>query len=433
MGVCLAVAGLASAAAMTCIASEADPNEAVGDPPRIVEIRLVGNEKTKEKVILRELGLTLGDLADPVEIERARQAVQDLGLFRSVEATTVPVGAGVALELKMREKYFLLPIPRLDANSDHDVNYGLQLRWDNIRGLNHALNMVVEKGEFPEERDRRKETSLQVRYRAPHIFDSPYELRTRMQRIDRETPLIDPISHEVTEETFDETLDQFELALARDMRTGRPRSGWIVGGGLGWQRQGTSGELAPPAYGRALSAIATADFDDLRYHLYSETGTRLSLRVEVASAALASDYDYTRTTANYFHSRQFGSTPHQTFDLAGSAGVLTDGPHDRNEFSLGGSGRMRGYDSDYFEGNRYYYGTIEYLRPVRWDWLRLLVFAEMGGTGDDREGMRDDSPYFDVGIGVRVRLTWFVRVEIELGWAYPLGGGDGPNFFAGGH
>src|SRR5688572_31838641 len=62
--------------------------------PRIVEIRLIGNEKTRDKVILRELALAPGDVADPVAIEDGRQAVQDLGLFRLVEATTRPVPGG---------------------------------------------------------------------------------------------------------------------------------------------------------------------------------------------------------------------------------------------------------------------------------------------------------------------------------------------------
>ncbi|MBU8976091.1 BamA/TamA family outer membrane protein [Lysobacter sp. MMG2] len=412
----------------TAWAQEADASQ-----PRIVEIRLVGNDKTRDKVILRELALASGDVADPVAIEDGRQAVQDLGLFRQVEATTHPVPGGVALELKMREKYFLLPIPRLDASSDRDVSYGAQLRWDNVWGLNHRLDITAEKGDFPEERDRRKETSVQLSYRAPYIFDSPYELRTRLEWIDRETPVIDPLTNEVTDDTFDETFEQVEVIATRDLRTGRPRDGWIVGGGLFWKRQDVSGEFAPPPDGQAIALVGTATFDDLRYHIYSDTGRRFSARIEAAGEGLGSDYDYTRTTVNYFQSNALGDTPHQTLHVLGSAGVLTGGPGSRNEFSLGGSGRMRGYDSDFLEGDRYYYGSVEYLRPIKWNWLRLLAFVEVGGSGDDREGLRDDSPYADVGLGVRIRLTWFVNIEIELGWAYPLRGGEGANFFAGGN
>ncbi|HEY5782269.1 MAG TPA: POTRA domain-containing protein [Lysobacter sp.] len=401
--------------------------------PRIVEIHLSGNEKTRDKVILRELDLAPGDPADPSAIENGRQAVLDLGLFRTVEATTQPAPGGVVLNIDIREKYHLLVVPRVDASSDRDVSYGAQLRWANVWGLNHRLNLAVESGDFPEERDRREEDSVRLGYRAPYLFDSPYELRVRLERIERVTPVIDLGTNEVTDDAFDETFDQVDIGLARDLRTGRPRSGWIVGGGLFWQRQDTSGDFAPPPDGKALALVGTADFDDVRFHLYSETGRRFDARVEAAGSGLGSDYSYTRTIVNYFQSKALGETPHQTWEVLGSAGLITGGPNSRNEFSLGGSSRLRGYDSDDLEGNRYYYGSLQYLRPIKWNWLRLLAFVEVGGTDDDREGLRDGSPYADIGVGVRIRLTWFVNVEIEAGWAYPLRSGDGVNFFASGH
>ncbi|MDR7136031.1 outer membrane protein assembly factor BamA [Lysobacter niastensis] len=401
--------------------------------PRIVEIRLSGNEKTRDKVILRELDLAPGDPADPGAIENGRQAVLDLGLFRTVEATTQPVPGGVVLNVDMREKYHLLVVPRVDASSDRDVSYGAQLRWSNVWGLNHRLNLTVESGDFPEERDRREEDDARLSYRAPYLFDTPYELRARLERLERMTPVIDLATNEVTDDTFDETFDQVEIGLARDLRTDRPRSGWIVGGGLFWQRQDTSGDFAPPPDGEALALVGTAEFDDVRFHLYSETGRRFNARVEAAGSGLGSDYSYTRSNVDYFQSKALGETPHQTWEVVGSAGLITGGPNSRNEFSLGGSSRLRGYDSDDLEGNRFYYGSLQYLRPLKWNWLRLLAFVEVGGTDDDREGLRDGSPYADIGVGVRIRLTWFVNVEIEAGWAYPLRGGEGVNFFASGH
>jgi outer membrane protein assembly factor BamA len=401
--------------------------------PRIVAIELSGNENTRDKVILRELDLAPGDLADPAGIERGRQAVRDLGLFREVDVTTRPAADGVVLQVSVREKYHLLVLPRVDANSDRDVSYGAQLRWSNVWGLNHRLNLTVESGDYPEERDRREEKSARLSYRAPYLFDRPYELRTSLERRERVTPVIDPLSNEVTDDSFDETFDLVDISLARDLRVGRPRAGWIVGGGLLWQRQDTSGEFAPPPDGQALALAGTADYDDMRFHLYSETGRLFSSRLEAAANGLGSDYDYTRATVDYFESRAVGTTPYQTIEMLGSGGVLVGGPGSRNAFSLGGSRRMRAYDSDFLEGDHYYYGSLQYLRPMKWNWLRLMAFVEVGGTGDDREGQRDGSPYADIGLGVRIRLTWFVNVDIQAGWAYPLRGGDGANFFASGN
>lgn len=401
--------------------------------PRIVGIEVSGNENTRDKVILRELDLAPGEPADPARIARGRQAVSDLGLFREVDATQRPVDGGVVLQVSLREKYHLLVLPRVDANSDRDVSYGAQLRWSNVWGLNHRLNLSVESGDYPEERDRREEKSVALAYRAPYLFDSPYELRTRLERRERVTPVIDPVSDEVTDDSFEETFDHAEVGVARDLRIGRPRAGWIVGGGVLWQRQDTAGVFAPPADGQAVALVGTADYDDLRFHIYNETGRRFSSRIEAASRDLGSDYDYTRATVDYVQSRAIGTTPHQTIEALASGGVLVGGPRSRNAFSLGGSSRMRGYDSDFLEGDRYYYGSLQYLRPVKWNWLRLMAFVEVGGTDDDREGRRNGSPYANVGLGVRARLTWFVNIDIEAGWAYPLRDGDGANFFASGN
>lgn len=401
--------------------------------PRIVGIELSGNENTQDKVILRELDLATGDQADPTRIELGAQAVRDLGLFREVEVTTRPATGGAIVHVRVREKYHLLVLPRLDANADRDLSYGVQVRWSNLWGLNHRLNLTAASGDYPEERDRREEKSARLSYRAPYLFDSPNELRARLERRERVTPVIDPISNEVTQDSFDETFDEAEITLARDLRSERPRAGWILGGGLLWQRQDASGDLAPPPDGQALALVGTADYDDIRFRLYDETGRHFSSRLEVASRGWGADYDYTRATVDYFESRPVGDTPHQTIEVMGSGGVLTGGPGSRNAFSLGGSSRMRGYDSDFLEGDRYYYGSLEYLRPVKWSWLRLVAFAEVGGTGDDREGRRDGSPYADVGVGVRIRLTWWVNVDFQAGVAFPLRGGDGARFYASGN
>lgn len=416
---------------VSAYASGQEPDS--GQWPRIVSIELTGNENTQDKVILRELGLAPGERADPTALEVGKQAVSDLGLFREVEVTTQPAADGVVVQVRVREKFHLLVLPRIDANSDRDLSYGVQLRWANLWGLNHRLNLTVATADYPEDRDRREEKSARLSYRAPYVFDSPYELRARAERRERVTPVIDPVTDRVTDDSFDETFDEVEFALSRDFRINRPRSGWILGGGLFWQRQAATGDLAPASDGQALALVGTADYDDMRFRLYDETGRRFSSRLEAAAEGWGSDYDYTRATVDYFESRPVGTKPYQTIEFVGSGGVLVGGPGSRNAFSLGGSSRLRGYDSDFLEGDRYYYGSLQYLRPVRWNWLRVVAFAEVGGAGDDREGQHDGSPYADIGVGLRIRLTWWVNVDLQAGVAFPLRGGDGARFYASGN
>lgn len=401
---------------------------ALGTPwPRIAEVRFEGNRVTREITLRRELALVEGDAADPAAIAAGRQAVLDLGLFREVEARTEPRTDGqVDLVYRVRERRYLLPIPRLDASSDRDVSWGAQLRWSNVWGLNHRLDAVIEQGDFPEDERRREERRARVTYEAPYLISGRYDLAVDVEHLDRVTPRAG--------REFDETIRRAEVLIADDRRSGRPRAGWIVGGGLLLQDQESFGEFAPPSDGRSTALVGVAAFRDQRFHVYSETGRRLDLRLETAVNGFGSDYSYTRASAGFFDSTALGAIDeHHTLHWLASAGTVIGGRESRNEFGLGGSGTLRGYESDFVQGNRYYYGAVEYLRPIRWDWLRLFVTAEVGGADDDIDGTADGKPYASIGIGVRVRLPWFVNIEFEAGIAQPLIDGDGARFFAGGN
>ncbi len=393
------------------------------DWPKVTEIRFEGNDITREQVFLREMDLAPGDPADPERIERNRQAIQDLGLFRSVHIEQTPTPEGVALTVRVREKYYILPIPRFDTSSDRDYSYGAQLRWNNLWGRNHTLNLYAEQGRYPDDRLREDERSFRLSYDAPYLLGRD-SLGGGIERIERVVPG-EPGS-------FDETIDRMELRISRDFRDNRPRRGWIASTGLYRQSQTASGEFAPPPDGAATALVLGADYADVRFYLYSEQGSRLSSRLELAEEGWLSDYSYRRFDLSHTEYIGLPGGDHHNLNLIGALGWYGGGPGRVDAYSLGGSGELRGYPSDYLEGQRYGYLSAEYLRPLGPDWLRLLVLAEAGATGgsisDGREGF-----YGNLGLGVRIRLTWFINVEIEAGFAWPLRGGEGVQFFAGGN
>jgi outer membrane protein assembly factor BamA len=397
------------------------PVLAASDP--IGRIEIEGNATTREEVILRELAVGVGEVADPDALEASRQAILDLGLFRevSVAVVTDPDGTQV-LRIELREKRYLLPVPRLDASSDKDYSYGAQLRWSNVGGRNHRLNAYIEQSRFENESDRERDDLWRLSYQAPYLFNDRDGLFVSAEQLDRRNPA-----------GFEEHFDRFAIGIQRDLRKDRPRHGWELGLGLLWERQDTSGPAAPDPDGTATALLASARFDAQRFHVYSETGQRLDLQLQAARRGWASDYSYGLWNARYVNAWQYREREHENLRLVLGAGSRAGGPDSRDQFSLGGSGSLRGYEADFLEGDRYYYGAVEYLRPIRWDWLRLLALVEVGGIDDDQAGERSGEPYANLALGVRIRLTWFVDVEIEAGLAYPLRGGDGARFFAGGN
>jgi outer membrane protein assembly factor BamA len=398
--------------------------QATAVPPPIVAIRFEGNDVTRESVLLREMSLRVGDPADSRRIEESRQAILDLGLFRQVETHEEATPEGVVLTVRVREKRYLLPIPRFDTSSDKDVTYGAQLRWSNVFGRNHRLNAFVQRGRFPEDRNREREKGAFMSYTAPNVFDTPWQARVSGGHIERQTPS--------PQGGYDEEFDRLQLLAAYDMRHSRPRRGWILGGGLFWQRQEAFGDFAPPSEGRATALVGTAEFSDLRFYVYSETGHRFTARAETARRGWVSDYSYGRVEGSYQRFIPIGQREHQTLELIAEGGAYGGGPRARNHYSLGGSSRLRGYVTDHLEGDRYYYFSSAFLRPVWRDWLRLFAVAEAGGIGRDVRGISPRGAHASIGLGARVRITWFVDVEVEGGIAWPLRGGDGAHVFAGG-
>ncbi len=390
--------------------------------PVISDIRFEGNHVTREEVLLRELNIRIGDLADPVKLTNGHQAILDLGLFREVEARYDYTPEGTVVVVRVREKRYFLPVPRLDGSSDGGSSYGAQLRWDNVGGRNHSLSAHWETGK-PGDRIAEEQTQARFSYSAPYFWRDHYGIEMAAEHITRDA--LGPMG------VFDEKLDAFEVRMWRDMRYGRPRSGWDLGAGFAWQQQRTAGALAPVELGQATSLVLTAYYSDLRFHLYSETGRVFSTRLSTARDGWLSDYSFTQVDLAHRAYIGLDGGPHRSLNITIAGGAATGGSDWRNTYGLGGSSRLRGYDLDWIEGNRYGYVAVEYLRPIAYNWLRFLAIAEAGVTGGSVNNARSGGAYASLGVGVRVRLPWFIGVEIEAGVAYPLRGGDGLSFFAG--
>lgn len=98
-----------------------------GTPDVIAAIEFSGNEQTRERVLLQEMSVKVGDPVDPAAIERSRQAIMNLGLFKSVRADLQDGPEGKVLHISVEEKLYILPLPRLDAKPDGSYSYGMEV------------------------------------------------------------------------------------------------------------------------------------------------------------------------------------------------------------------------------------------------------------------------------------------------------------------
>jgi outer membrane protein assembly factor BamA len=121
-----------------------------------------GNDRTQERIILREFTLVLGDTLARDELlsqlQRSQENIFNLRLFNRV--TVLPVfldSTHVIADVQVDERWYLWPSPILeiadpnvnqawDFRDARRLNYGLYVQQYNFRGLNETLEAKVRLG-----------------------------------------------------------------------------------------------------------------------------------------------------------------------------------------------------------------------------------------------------------------------------------------------
>ncbi|MFC2123602.1 BamA/TamA family outer membrane protein [Bacteroidota bacterium] len=130
----------------------------------IDKIFIVGNRRTKEQIILRELGFREGNLIKRIDLEerikKDKQKLMNTRLFMSVEFDLIDLPDGkVDAIIRVTERWYFFPIPIFEladrnfvdwwVNHKHDlkrIEYGLKLYQYNVRGRNETLKLVAQFG-----------------------------------------------------------------------------------------------------------------------------------------------------------------------------------------------------------------------------------------------------------------------------------------------
>ncbi|MFZ0391980.1 MAG: BamA/TamA family outer membrane protein [Calditrichia bacterium] len=112
-------------------------------PVRIDTLFIVGNEITKNQVILREIPYSLPDTLDEADFRIIRNRLQNLYLFNRVQLHLSQFRRRNALIIEVSESWYFFPVPVLFIN-EHDwdkISYGVQLTHYNFRGRNEKLHL----------------------------------------------------------------------------------------------------------------------------------------------------------------------------------------------------------------------------------------------------------------------------------------------------
>jgi len=105
------------------------------------DIRIVGNETTKDFVILREMTLQPGDTLTEEAITRDRNNIYNLQLFNKVDVEYQAQGRTAAVTVTVSERWYFIPFPivGMKYRDPSKLYYGAGVMHVNFRGRNEKV------------------------------------------------------------------------------------------------------------------------------------------------------------------------------------------------------------------------------------------------------------------------------------------------------
>ena len=397
------------------------------------KILIEGNDKTKEKVITREITIQPGDLFDFEKVKKSLQKIYNLGYFEDVT---------MQLEPGSKEDVVTLVIKVIEKNTG---KFGIGAGYNSEEGLMgfasiEEMNLFGGGQKVEAKLELGGRTTYKVSFLEPWLANTPTSLGF---------DVYDTTTHQEDKEGEEIIAEYDELKLGGRIIFGR-KIGDSINLGLELKTERVNYDLIsgtlPEDTNEGLTNSLMPTFTyDTRDNVFDPTsGWYNSLSIEKAGGFLGGDYDFTKynlTLRTYLSTDFFKDI----FNIGGfkkitdnlSKGVLaframggmadTDLPSFA-EYQVGGMNTIRGYDSGEFSGDKSLVFNVEYRFPLAEN-FQAVLFVDWGQAWDIEESIDFADLKFGRGVGVRfdtpigpIRLDYGINEE-----------GIGKTYFSIGH
>lgn len=390
----------------------------------IEDIKLVGNEKTKDHVVLRELRFRKGHPFNKFLASRSMERLYNLGFFEDVNMKLLP-GEGsshsVIVEIDMIEqKTGIVTVGAGYSNSDGIVGM-VEVGDSNFRGTGDKVNVHWEFG------GSGRGKNYQFSYTRPWINDKGdslgFSLYNRIYQYDD----FDATGNTVAEYqkrkkgwnlTWGRVSDEYRtnylnFESTKEALNSEPQAGpgAVPDKWEDWKKK------IKENIGKTNSMTFTHVYDSRDNYFNATKGKRFSCSLQWGGHGLGGNFDFYKFTAEGRFYKQLGNGHVLALRLMG--GYISGHISYSDLFSLGGANNLRGYEDDQFKGDKMYAATLEYRLPIAKK-VQGVLFTDVGSTwGIDRGQIpwyKDDrSIHFSAGVGLRLQ-TPIGPVRLDYGY-----------------
>jgi len=403
-----------------------------GNPSTVNEVRIVGNTRTRERVIRRELTLIPGNVLRRSVLLRSHRDVFALGYFEDVGVDYSPTGKGSDIDVvfRVKEKSSGTATAGAGFSSETGLTGFLEFGHNNLFGTGKAVNLHLERGSARETYD--------ISFTEPWAFNSPTSLGFHVYNTVRDLDI------------YEERQRGFSLNVGRPWFFSKPDYTRIF---MSYEleeirfRDFRSLDEASEAVLRASDGTASRYTVSLSRNstdnpFYPTAGSRTILRNEFSGGVLGGELDYYKPTLdhrNYFV--PFWKPTIMLRHRVGYVGTYGGGRIPGGEtFRLGGTRTdyLRGYDDWYvvpeenvrigsrgteirFPGGRVMYTfTAEYQFPIV-NPVHGLFFFDAGNTWNSTRDFSLNDLKKGVGAGVRLEIPLLGNVGFDYAYGIDRG------------
>lgn len=386
----------------------------------VEDFTIVGNDKTKDKVILREMKLKKGKPFNKFLASRSMERLYNTGYFEDVNMKLLPGKENehnVIIEIDVIEqKTGIVTVGAGYSDSDGTVGI-VELGDTNFRGTGDKVNFHWEFGGAGDGKN------YTISYTRPWINSNGDSLGASIFNRIYTYDDYDAKGHEIAE--YDKRRKGWNLTwghVSDDYRTNyfnfdSTKESYDDHDGFEWG--GTAEDKGHTAkdrsdewyraimdnFGTTNSFTFTHVFDNRDNYFNANKGRRISFTAQWGGHGLGGDYDFYKFTAEGRFYKGLGNGHILALRLMG--GYIDGDVSYGNLFDLGGSNTLRGYEDDQFKGKKMYTATLEYRFPIAKK-VQGVLFTDAGSAwGLDRGKIPwyddDDSLNWSVGVGLRLQ------------------------------
>ncbi len=362
------------------------------DLGHINDIKLKGNLKTKDYVIMREIGLKKGQVLNINDVRTASRNIYKLNYFTDINPELKRIsedGNEVNIIFNLTEKK--------TGNFNFGGGYSSRDGWfgfvrvkeTNLGGNGQTIGFDYQFG---------KNDYYNLNFQEPYLMGNPTSFGLNVY--DRYTD----------KENYTERSVGGSVSLGHDLLYG-----WR--GTLRYRLENTTINALSSEYEDSETELRSVTFsvdkDTTNYPYNPTSGRNDTLSIEHAGNFLGGDADFTKYNVDL---RRYypGFTGEQSWALRLRGGYSTGELPLSEKYSLGGSDTLRGYELYSFTGDHSLLTQIEYRIPFM-DNLTGVIFADAGQTWDKGENIVVDDLNLGKGLGVRIN-TPIGQIRLDYGW-----------------